>query len=37
MSYIVWFISYDCANAETRVNMDDKVNAVLEMLLIALK
>jgi len=29
VSCIVWFIPSDCENAETRVNMDDKVNAVV--------
>ena len=37
ISYIVWFISYDCANAKTRVNMDDKVNAVVRNVIDSIK
>ena len=37
ISYIDWFIPSDCANAETRVNIDDKVNAVVRNIIDSIK
>jgi hypothetical protein len=37
MSFIVWFIPSESANAETRVNNDDKVNAVVRNVIDSIK